>query len=309
MNVRLGTPRCAHGLARDALGILLLGAAIAAASDVSIPVAALDGTAEAIPATISRPGGAGPFPAVVILHDCSGLGPSSSGSPARWAKELVARGYVVLLPDSFSTRGHAGGVCTNPSPSRNEVAPLQRVRDAYAALSYLRTLDYVDGRRVGLMGGSHGGSTALFSMGTRGDDAEALASEKRAGFAAAVALYPGCRAPSRRVASPAAYRAVGPVLILIGEKDDWTPAEPCQQLADAARSAGFPVAISVYPGAHHAFDSDRPVRYVATRVNANAPGGRGATTGGDAKAWAQSRADVAAFFGQHLQGKNENAAR
>ncbi len=31
-----------------------------------------------------------------------------------------------------------------------------------------------------------------------------------------------------------------------------------------------------------AFDSANPVRYVATRINPNAPGGRGATTGGDA---------------------------
>jgi len=25
------------------------------------------------------------------MHDCSGLGPRSSGAPGRWAKELVAR--------------------------------------------------------------------------------------------------------------------------------------------------------------------------------------------------------------------------
>jgi dienelactone hydrolase len=73
----------------------------------------------------------------------------------------MGRGYVVLIPDSFTTRGHAGGVCTNPSPSRSEVSPSRRIRDAYAALSYLRTLPSVDGSRVGLMGGSHGGSTTL----------------------------------------------------------------------------------------------------------------------------------------------------
>src|SRR4051812_8021115 len=69
-----------------------------------------------IPVKIQSPQGSGPFPAIVILHDCSGLGPRSSGSPARWAKILLEQGYVVATPDSFSTRGHAGGVCTNPSP-------------------------------------------------------------------------------------------------------------------------------------------------------------------------------------------------
>jgi dienelactone hydrolase len=236
------------------------------------------------------------------MHDCSGLGPASSGAPARWAKELTERGYVVLLPDSFTTRGHAGGVCTDPSPSRTEVGPSRRVRDAYAGLAYLRTLPYVDGRHVGLMGGSHGGSTTLAAMVAPQSDLEPLAEDRRAGFAAAVALYPACatRLGSWRPGSGETYRPVAPLLILIGEKDDWTPAEPCRKLAETAQEAGHPVEIKVYPGVYHSFDSSRPKRYVATRVNANAPSGRGATTGGDPKAWADSIQEVVAFFGQHL---------
>ena len=63
-----------------------------------------------IPAKLFKPDGEGPFPAVVIMHDCSGLGPRSSGSPARWARELLQQGYVVLIPDSFSPRGVQDGV-------------------------------------------------------------------------------------------------------------------------------------------------------------------------------------------------------
>jgi dienelactone hydrolase len=172
------------------------------------------------------------------------------------------------------------------------------VYDAYAALAYLRSLPYVDRARVGVMGGSHGGTTTLATMVAPEGDRE-----KRAGFAAAVALYPGCVASRRSVAaSPSGvYRPLAPLLILIGEKDDWTPAEACQRLTDAARSAGHPVTIKVYPGAHHSFDSRNPVRYVATRINANAPGGRGATTGGDPAAWADSIRGVVAFFGRHLK--------
>ena len=66
------------------------------------------------------------------------------------------------------------------------------MRDAYAALAHARALPYVDGRRVGLMGGSHGGSTTLASMAAPENAWDLLAREKRAGFAAAVALYPGC---------------------------------------------------------------------------------------------------------------------
>jgi dienelactone hydrolase len=116
-------------------------------------------------------------------------------------------------------------------------------------------------------------------------DADLLAKERRAGFAAAVALYPGCVASRRTWTSAGVYRPVAPLLILIGDKDDWTPAEPCRKLTEAARQAGYPVTIKIYPGAYHSFDSNARVRYVAARVNANAPGGRGATTGGDPAAW------------------------
>jgi dienelactone hydrolase len=244
-----------------------------------------------VPVSVSRPDGVGPFPAVVIMHDCSGLGPISSGAPGRWAKELVARGHVVVMPDSFTPRGHPGGVCTVPvSQRRTGVIPADRARDAYDALAYARTLSGVDGHRVGIMGGSHGGTTTLNTMMA----SEGTAEPKRDGFAAAVALYPRCE--SRM----GVYRPLAPLLILIGEKDDWTPAEPCRKLAEASRAAGHPVTIKIYPGAHHSFDNPRPERYVAARINSNAPGGRGATTGGNPEAWADSIREVTAFFERHL---------
>jgi dienelactone hydrolase len=297
-----------------ALALFVLGGCVGSRSGLSIPTTAPNGTVEEIPVTLLKPEGPGPFPAVVIMHDCSGLGPRSSGAPGRWARELVERGYVVVIPDSFTTRGHAGGVCTDPSRSRAEVNPGRRARDAYAALAYVRTLPYVDGARVGLMGGSHGGSTTLASMVAPESGAEPLARDKGAGFAAAVALYPGCgdRFGGWRITRQAGtsgpitdyvgvYKPIAPLLILIGENDDWTPAEPCRRLAEAAQRAGYPVTLKVYPGAHHSFDSNNPVRYVAARVNANSPSGRGATTGGDPTAWADSIRVVAAFFGQHLR--------
>lgn len=293
---------------------LFFGGCAGAMSSLSLTTPATNGTQAQIPATLYKPNGKGPFPAVVIMHDCSGLGPRSSGAPDRWARELVGRGYVVIIPDSFTTRGHAGGVCTDPSPSRNEVSPSRRVSDAYAALAYLRTFPYVDGQRVGLMGGSHGGSTVLAAMVAEEGKRELLGSGRHAGFAAAVALYPGCAAqlgswrvvrqfgPSGQITGyVGVYNPIGPVLILIGEKDDWTPAEPCRKLTETAQRAGYPVMIKIYPGAHHSFDSDRPVRYLAERVNMNSPTRRGATTGGDPKAWADSIREVAVFFGQHLR--------
>jgi dienelactone hydrolase len=257
-----------------------------------------------------QPDGMGLFAAIVILHDCSGLGPRSSGAPARWAQELLGHDFVVLIPDSFTTRGHPGGVCMHSTSSRINVGPARRSRDAHAALAYLRTLPNVDGTRVGVMGGSHGGSSTLAAIAVSENDPDSGA---RATFAAAVALYPACgaryggwrverqygaRGPV--VGYDGVYRPVAPLLILVGEADDWTPAEPCRELAVAAQREGYPVWMKSYPGAHHSFDSSRPVRYVAERVNVNSPTGQGATTGGNAAAWADSIRETVAFFGAHL---------
>jgi dienelactone hydrolase len=288
----------------------VLSGCVAATSGSTITT----GVSEQIPTTLLKPDGTGPFPAVVIMHDCSGLGPRSSGSPLRWARELVDSGYVILMPDSFSTRGHAGGVCTNASPSRNDVAPARRVADAYAALAHLRTLPYVDKARIGLMGGSHGGATTLAAMAAPEKEREPLAREKRSGFRAAISLYPNCaaRMGSWRAVRPAGttgpnfqytgvYEPVAPLLILIGEIDDWTPAEPCRKLTESAREAEYPVSIKVYPGAHHGFDSNNPINFNPARVNGNSPSGRGATTGGDRKAWDDSVREVIAFFAHHVK--------
>lgn len=262
------------------------------------PVPPAAGGPASIPISVMKPAGAGPFPAVVMLHDCSGLGPRSSGAPRRWAELLVARGYVVAIPDSFSPRGFPNGVCVDPSPARVDVAPFRRVRDAYAALDHLRALPEVDGSRVGVMGGSHGGSTTLATLAALPADAPAFAERKRRGFAAGLALYPGCDIGNPRF--DRGYRAVAPLRILSGELDDWTPAAPCEALARNA--SGAPVTVKVYPGAHHSFDSNAPVRFAPTRMNAHAPTGRGATTGGNPAAWADAREEVVAHFDRHLKG-------
>jgi dienelactone hydrolase len=57
---------------------------------------------------------------------------------------------------------------------------------------------------------------------------------------------------------------------------------------------------TVYPGAHHSFDSDRPVRFVAGRINPSSANGPGATTGGNAAAWQDAIEEVTRFFDRHL---------
>jgi dienelactone hydrolase len=122
------------------------------------------GSSLELPATLFVPEGAGRFPAVVIMHDCSGLGPRSSGAPRRWAEHLVAQGYVVIIADSFSPRGLPNGVCTIPPAESARAAAGVRWSDAFGALAVLRSLPFVDRERIGIMGGSHGGASTLATM-------------------------------------------------------------------------------------------------------------------------------------------------
>jgi dienelactone hydrolase len=45
-----------------------------------------------------------------------------------------------------------------------------------------------------------------------------------------------------------------PTLILIGGADDLAPADRCRELVAHARPEGAPIALTIYPGAFHAFD-------------------------------------------------------
>jgi dienelactone hydrolase len=196
-------------------------------------------------AALSVPAGRGPFPAVVALHGCSGLyGKDGALSPrhADWAERLTKKGFVVLFPDSFGSRG-AGSQCKTDDrvtrPSR------ERVADALAAKTYLQTRRDVRPDAISLLGWSNGGSTVLYAV-----QRNRKADDGKPDFARAVAFYPGCRTPSER----ADWHARLPLLILIGAADDWTPAPPCEALASAAKTAGEPVSIMVYPGAYHDFD-------------------------------------------------------
>ena len=228
-----------------------------------------NGSPVQLSALMFRPRGAGPFPALVLLHGCGGMFTSQGDltpSYRRWGELLSEEGYVVLLVDSFNPRGH-WSICDQQK--RSILVSRERVEDAYAALQWLARQAYVRADRIGLIGWSNGGSGTLYSM--------RPTSTIGSGFRAAVAFYPGCRTLSR---AKTPYRPYAPLLILIGEADDWTPAAPCAELAAAAQAAGAPLTIVTYPGAHHSFDRiNSPVRYRPNVRNPNQPGGRGATVG------------------------------
>jgi dienelactone hydrolase len=241
-----------------------------------------------------RPPGDGPFPAVVGMHGCSGRDQKNRDAPlayiAGWAEHLMALGYVVLLPESFRSRGVAE-ICTESSKS---VSPLNhRPRDALGALAWLRAQKFVRGNAVFLMGWSNGGMTTLAAL--RADNFQDLRRRAGGDFNAAASLYPSCTA---QVKSKWTTRT--PLLVLTGAEDDWTPAEPCREMAERSRANGEPVEYLAYPGAYHGFDAPphKPVlRADVPRAKTNGKGH--VTIADDPAARADAYARVPGFFARH----------
>ena len=69
------------------------------ASPVAFPTVTDWGEPTTLTGTLATPSGKGPFPAVVMLHPCSGM---ESAHGKMWAARLLDWGYVVLRVDSFT---------------------------------------------------------------------------------------------------------------------------------------------------------------------------------------------------------------
>jgi dienelactone hydrolase len=232
-------------------------------------------------ARLYQPDGAGPFPAIVMMHGCSGMWDREGANPSAhyrfWAEHFQKLGYVAVLVDSFGSRGERE-ICTQNK--RTISVSRDRPQDAYAALRWLVARKDVDGARVHLMGWSNGAMAVLETLQPGAPGRAATGPQ----FRSAVAFYPGCAAHAKE-----SYRSVAPLLIESGGADDWTPARYCEAMVGKADKTGSPIEIDVYAGAHHAFDSPAGKIRVRPEVrNRNSPSGWGATVGPNPEARAKA---------------------
>jgi len=225
-----------------------------------------------------------PAPAVLLLHGCGGAYARDGAlDPRLPAVAALAReeGYAAMVLDSFSSRS-VREICTQPFSARRVDTTLRR-QDVWGALGWLAARADVDAARLVLIGFSHGGSTVLSTIGR-------APPEGAARVAAAIAFYPGCRGYLQRK-PPFEPRAR--LLVLIGDEDDWTPAERCAELLSELRSRGREFELLRFPGAHHGFDSENPVR--VREGIPNSPSGR-VHTGGHPPSRAQALGRVRALL-------------
>jgi dienelactone hydrolase len=279
-----------------ALGPIVPGGA--AAQD-KVSFASLDGKGGAQPTQLDgylfRAGRPGPRPAIVFMHGCGGLISSIShkimSREMDWADRMTAEGYSVLMVDSFATRG-AGEMCSRSG--FKEWLYMRRPADAYGALAFLQAQPDIARDRIGLMGWSNGGGATLFALGKRKSERPSGAAAG-ADFRAAVAFYPGSCSEDRQGSD---WTTTVPLLILIGGKDVWTPADPCRELADLASKRGAPVEFHAYADAYHDFDWPNLKRKELTSYTTAK--GVVPITGEDPEAHADAIQRVQAFLARHL---------
>jgi dienelactone hydrolase len=214
------------------------------ASDVETAQGAPSGQGGDATYQLLTPRGAGPFPAIVVMHSCDGV----NDNTRRWAHRLAGWGYAALIVDSFGPRGLTR-VCGD-----GRVLPAQvRANDAIAAKDYLRSLPNIAKDRIGLIGFSHGAGAALAAS---------------SAFPAVVAFYPWC------MGSPPAN-----ALVLIGDADDWTPSSRCQGAANvkvypgATHAFDSPRPDRIYLGHHMSYNAaaaadalDRTHRFLSSHL-------------------------------------------
>jgi dienelactone hydrolase len=239
---------CAHAQ----LDSTALRSAATRARDLSFPERVSSfGLFSAPSMALYKPEGTGPFPAIVLQHQCGGLGSArwQNMSMLEWAKTAVKHGYVALLIDSLGPRG-VDTVCMGP---KGDVNFMRGARDALQAATYLAKWDFVDSQRIAHAGYSWG---AMVGLGLSGKQwSEALGDGNR--FAAAVSFYPGCFTLTPRGGLP--YELLNrdtdrPLLVLMGGQDTETPSAECITKLQTVKEQGAPVQWHLYPEATHCWD-------------------------------------------------------
>jgi len=185
-----------------------------------------------------QPAGAGPFPAVLVIHENRGLNPYIEDVARRAALE----GFLAFAPDGLSP---VGGYPGNDDDGRSLQSSLDQAKlrtDLYNGARFLKSHKLSTGK-LGVTGFCYGGGAT-----------NALAIALGADMQAGVPYYGA--AP----ATDGIARIKAPLLVQLAENDqrinDMYPA-----FEAAAKAAGVQYQIHVYPGTQHGFHNNSTPRY------------------------------------------------
>jgi dipeptidyl aminopeptidase/acylaminoacyl peptidase len=223
---------------------------------------ARDGTP--IPALLYRPEGAGPHPVVLSIHG----GPEQQERPCYDAlyRCLVESGIAVFAPN---VRGSAGYGQAWQSRIYRDWGGID-LDDFAAAVDYLRSLDWVNGQRLAVMGKSYGGFATLSCLSRLPDlwaagvscygpaNLDTLARSMPPDWAPMVLEMFGdvdADADDLRRRSPVAYadQITAPLLVIQGANDHRVPKAESDQIVAQVRANEVEAEYLVFDDEGHGF--------------------------------------------------------
>lgn len=181
-------------------------------------------------AFVARPDGAGPFPAVIMVHEWWGL----NGEIIEKAEELARQGYVVVAPDTL--RGSSTGWIPRAIYQVATADTAQVNSDVDAVYNWLATQPDVVADKIAIMGFCYGGRTSL------------IYSMHNPQIAATGIFYGMADTTPEQLAV-----LRGPVLGIWGGADASIPLAEVDTLAANLEAAGVPHTFRVFEGQPHAF--------------------------------------------------------
>ena len=197
----------------------------------------------AVHAYFSRPKGAGPFPAVVVIHENRGLLEHFKDVTRRLAK----LGYAALAVDLASAEGGTEKFTTDLAQVTailGRTPPERMVEFLNSGVRYLQSQRFVRRDRIGAMGYCFGGGMT-WRLATANADVRAAAP------------YYGSSPPLEDVA-----RIKAAILAIYAGNDERINAG-IPAVREAMQRARVTHEIVIYPGADHAFFNDTGPRYHA----------------------------------------------
>lgn len=222
-----------------------------------VSIAAANGQAGAL---LVVPAGTGPWPAVILYPDASGLRPVFGDL----ARQIAREGYVVLVPNQFYRSVALDGTAATAAPALPAAEAMQRgmgwrqlatdeavIADARAFAAFLDTQPAVDRRApIGTMGTDVGAAHAFIAARALPDRVAAVAVGSPSAIATTRDTSPHLFVNQSR----AAY------LVEIAGPDDTREPEDKGDLAQAFTSAGLAGQVSVVPAAHGYLVTDSAAR-------------------------------------------------
>jgi carboxymethylenebutenolidase len=185
-----------------------------------------------------QPSGAGPFPAVLVVHENRGLNPYIEDV----ARRLAVAGFLALAPDGLAP---AGGYPGNDDDGREMQAKLdpEKLRTDLTNSAYFLKTHALSTGKLGVTGFCYGGGIVNHFAAKLGGDMQA-----------GVPYYGMAGDPT------SAARIEAPLMCHLAEHDERINASyPAYEAALGAAGANF--RIHRYPGTQHGFHNDSTPRY------------------------------------------------